>query len=748
MNIGVVLCDCNRSLSEVIDYGKLEDLAKKLEGVKIVKRVSILCQNPEEILSDFKGIDGIIFGCCSEKYSLTFNEERIAQLLKNLGIEESMFEVANLREQCAWIHAYDPDAATRKAMDMLLMAYEKLKTNVSAFKFNQVAQRVLIVGGGVAGLSCAMALKEMGVEVDLVEKEPYVGGKAIQTFRVWQSQCYPSSCTTACSVLSLVRTAGFKGFNIYTNTEVKNVKREKGNFVVELFKKPLYVDPMKCSSCGKCAEVCPVEVDNLFDFGIRKRKVIDKDYPTAIPDTFYVLKEFCDECGKCVEVCPASAINLKEKPETIQKEYGAVVLATGFAEKPIKKEGIEVDGKRVVTPMQAERFLDNRFFGKPPRRIAFVIPQEESNHCAILTWSIAIKLINIFQGKMRIKSQIFYEKLPVFSKTMHLFKEEAEKKGAEFIKTKVEKVIPEEDRVKIYTKDGKEYEAPFVIVSQSFLPYGKEVAEKFGVLLDEEGFPIEFQPKVVNPLESYAERVFVAGAFRSCNKDVQSSVESGQAAAVRAYNALKGKSQKFYSITVTENCSKCGLCMIACPHAAIKIEEDAVKIDPAFCRGCGLCYAACPSGAIKLVNMENEQILKMAEVAFKHHNPEEGPRVLVFFCYWCSYTGADVMGYKRLDIAPNFRGIRVRCSASVDPMVVAEILRRGYADRVIVTGCPPKNCHHLWGNYIEHRRFKLLQKFFNQLGIPAKLARYEYIGVSNWDKLAQLINQACEDFEF
>ena len=341
-----------------------------------------------------------------------------------------MFEVANLREQCAWIHAFDPDAATRKAMDMLLMAYEKLKTNASALRFEQVKQRVLIVGGGVAGLSCAMALKEMGVEVDLVEKEPYIGGKAIQTFRVWQSQCYPSSCTTACSVLSLTRSAGFEEFNLYTNTEVKAVKREKGNFIVELLKKPLYVDPIKCCSCGKCAEVCPIEVENVFELGIRKRKVIDKDYPTAIPDMFYVLKEFCDECGKCVEVCPSSAINLKEEPQVIQREYGAVVLATGFAEKQIKKEGIEVDGKRVVTPMQLERLLDNRFFGITPRKIAFVISEEEEGHCSVLAWSIAIKLVNILQAKMRVKTTVFYENLPTFSKTTEIFKNEAERKVA------------------------------------------------------------------------------------------------------------------------------------------------------------------------------------------------------------------------------------------------------------------------------------------------------------------------------
>ena len=137
----------------------------------------------------------------------------------------------------------------------------------------------------------------------------------------------------------------------------------------------------------------------------------------------------------------------------------------------------------------------------------------------------------------------------------------------------------------------------------------------------------------------------------------------------------------------------------------------------------------------------------MAKVAFSNHNPEEGPKVLVFLCYWCSYTSADVMGYHKLDIAPNFRAIRVRCSASLDPMVIMEIIKRNYADKVIITGCPPKNCHHLWGNYITQKRFTMLKDLLKTFGLPENSVRFEYIGVSQWNKLAQIINQTCEDIE-
>jgi len=424
MKIGVILCDCGKSLAKVIDYERVIELAKGLEGVVQVKRTSLLCKNAKEVLKDFKGLDGIIFAACSEKYSLSFNEEKIANVLRSLDINTAKFEVANFREQCAWIHAYDEEAATRKALDLLLIAYEKLKTNQEALIFDQVVPRVLVIGSGVAGLSCALSLHKMGVEVDVVEKSPYIGGHAIQTFRVWQSQQYPSSCTTACSVLSLLKEASYAGFPILTNTEIQAARKEKGNFTVTLLKKPLFVDPAKCSSCGKCAEVCPQEVDNVFEYALKKRKAIDKDYKTAIPDSYYIIESACDKCGKCIEVCPNDGINLEDKPQTITKHYGAVVMATGFRED--NPNGLSYNGRNIISPMQLERLMENRFLLKKPKQVAFVVAQRgTTDYCAHLSWAITLKLAHILQTKQKIQVKVFYNAPQITGKALLTFKEEA-----------------------------------------------------------------------------------------------------------------------------------------------------------------------------------------------------------------------------------------------------------------------------------------------------------------------------------
>jgi len=256
-----------------------------------------------------------------------------------------------------------------------------------------------------------------------------------------------------------------------------------------------------------------------------------------------------------------------------------------------------------------------------------------------------------------------------------------------------------------------------------------------GIKLDEFGFPIEFQPRVINPSESYVDRIFLAGSVKGF-KDVQECIESGRSVAVKVFEALKGRTSKYYSITDVDKCTRCGLCKAVCPHDAIVFEGEFYRIDPSFCKGCGLCYATCPSRAIKLVNLEDEQILRMVDVAFKNH---DGVRVLAFLCYWCSYAAADLMGYYGLKLPP-YRSIRVRCSASVNPEIIAKILIEGKADYVIVAGCPPKNCHHLYGNYIESGRIKLLNEILKEFGLENRV-RFEYIGVAMWGKLAKIIEK-------
>ncbi|MEO2065816.1 MAG: hydrogenase iron-sulfur subunit, partial [Desulfurobacteriaceae bacterium] len=214
--------------------------------------------------------------------------------------------------------------------------------------------------------------------------------------------------------------------------------------------------------------------------------------------------------------------------------------------------------------------------------------------------------------------------------------------------------------------------------------------------------------------------------------------------------ALKGETKKYYSEIIQEKCSRCETCLMCCPHGAISLkkrengEEPFVEIDPNLCRGCGLCYSACPSKAIKFSNLEDRQLIRMAEVAFKNL-PEGQPRILAFLCYWCAYGAADLTGVKLKEKLPeNFRSIRVRCSASLSLDVIAEIIERDLADGIIVAGCPKDNCHHIWGNYMQENRIEMFNESLKLLGVKDKVVRWEYIGVPQGKKLANAIREVNE----
>ena len=744
--IGVVLCTCGGALEEKIDFSRLEELASSLPEVVKVLKVKDLCKAPEEKLKDFKGeVTHLLIAGCSERSSLNFNEDRIQKLLHYLEIDPALFEVANLREQCALIHE-DPEATTQKALDLLLMAYEKLKTNRKAHVFKEVKQNVLVVGAGVAGLSCAQGLADLGVEVTVVEEKPYLGGNACRIPLLWQTEGYDSVCTSGCVIPVMGRETLLRDkIHLLTGSRVVEVSKENGNFRVKIEKRPLFVDPTKCVSCGKCTEVCPEEVASDFELGLKTRKAIDKDFKLAIPDTYNILEEACTKCGECVKVCPTGAIDLEAQGEVVEEEFGAVALATGFSSYDMNAfENLGYKLPNVVTMMEFERLWADRFGGRPPISIAFVLCQKDKvGYCSRLCCLAAVKhAVRLSMAYLGTEVNVFYQSLRTCGRAFEAFRSEAEERGIEFLQATVEKIEEgEEGWLKVVTDQG-EYEADLVVLAEPLVPSGAKLAKMFGVQLDQYGFPFEFQPRIIKPLETYVERVFAVGTAKGF-KDVQESVESGQAAALRIYNTLKGREQKFVSVTDEEKCSRCGMCLAVCPHGAITMFEEYAKIDPAFCKGCGLCYAACPSKAIRLLNLEDYQILKMAEVAFKHA-PKDKPRILAFLCYWCSYAAGDLMGVDGEKLPENFRSVRIRCSASINPEVVLEILLRDLADGVLVAGCPPKNCHHLWGNYMQKRRFKFLGRAIKEFGLTNKIARWEFIGVTMWPKLAKIIRSMNE----
>lgn len=753
--IGVILCTCGGQTSESIDNDKLLEEIGRFDRVGRVLLTDNLCKTPfSEIKGEFTNCDRILFAGCSERTSLTFSEERIVKLLKEMGIDPAMYEVANIREQCAWIHRNGTD----KAIDMVKMAYNKLKSNTPALKMPEIVKKVLVIGGGPAGIQAAKDLAEEGIKTTLVESKNYLGGHACQIPFLLQCEGWPSMCVSECVVPVQTKNLVFDdNVEVLTGSRVEDIWKENGNFKAKIKSNPQYVSPEKCISCGKCTEVCPEEVENSIGNGggFSRRKAIDKDFAVAVPDFYNIDIESCTKCGKCIEVCPEDAIDLDNGSTTFEEIYGAVILATGFGSFDLSKlEGLNyTDNPNVISSIEMEARLNERFRNSKPKHIIFQLctgsrtenEEEGMPYCSKTCCGVAVKQIEkLTQMSPTTEITVLYNNdIRTYGRSMEQLYNNS-KLFVEFVNGRISDISDDNFgnglmQVRVNSDGGGEsIEADLVVLSEAQVPGNFELAEKLGLKLDRFNYPIENQPRILRPTESFVERVFVAGAA-SGPKIIQESVEQGSVAALRAIQSFKKGPRKFISTINSDLCSSCEMCVKACPHGAISIGEESAFVDQAFCQGCGLCVSTCPSRAVQLTNFFDNQILDQVEVAFEGVKEGE-PKILALLCYWCSYSGADMAGHNKIELPDNFRSIRIRCSSSVNSGLLIELFRKG-VDGIIVAGCPPKNCHHLTGNYMAAKRIRMMNMLMSQMGISPSRLKWEYIGAPEFGKFEETLKR-------
>ncbi len=216
-------------------------------------------------------------------------------------------------------------------------------------------KKVLVVGGGISGISVAMEAAAAGSEVVVVEKNPYIGGRVAQ-----MHQYFPKLCPPTCGIeisLKRLRQEGAR-IEIHTLAEVEKITGEPGNYHAVITQHPRFVNE-NCTSCDACVDVCPVERPNAFNYNMDKTKAIYLPYEQAYPLRYVVDPDTCEgtSCSKCVEVCEYNAIDLEEKPGKMELDVAAVVFATGW--EPYDATKIEALGfgryPNVVTNVMMER---------------------------------------------------------------------------------------------------------------------------------------------------------------------------------------------------------------------------------------------------------------------------------------------------------------------------------------------------------------------------------------------------------
>ncbi len=661
--IGVFVCWCGSNIAGTVDVEKVSEALKNEPGVVFSTNYQYMCsQAGQDIIKDAIAehkLTGIVVCSCSPRmHEATFRKTAAAA-----GLNSYMVEIANIREQCSWVHK-DMQSGTEKAIILGKAAVAKVNLNAPLTPGESpVTKRALVIGGGIAGIQTALDIAEAGFPVDIVEKKPTIGGKMAQL-----DKTFPTLDCAACILTpKMVDVAQNDKIRIFSYSEVEEIGGFVGNFTVKIKKKARYVKEDICTGCGICTEKCPQKkVPNEFNMGMDNRRAVYIPFAQAVPKVATIDPNACNmlkngKCGLCARVCAAGAIDYKQQDEIIEEKYGAIVVATGF--NPISMDKFDEfaynQSKDVITSLEFERLTNaagptagkllRPSDGKHPHTIVFVqCVGSRCSACAEKGKEYCSKICCMYTAKHAMLTRdkypdtdvyVFYIDVRTPGKAFDEFYRRAvEEYGVHYIKGMVGKVSPEGDKLMVRASDllaNKQLNiaADLVVLAAAIEPdkSARPLATMLTASMDTNDFFTEAHPKL-RPVESPTAGVFLSGTCQG-PKDIPETVSQASAAAAKVIGLL-AKDKLMGNPCVAQSnelmCNGCSSCERVCPYGAITYADKEFRmpdrtvairrvatVNEAVCQGCGACTVACPSGAMDLKGFATSQIIAEVDAICK-----------------------------------------------------------------------------------------------------------------------------------
>lgn len=636
-------------------------------------------------------------------------------------------EFVNLHEHIVLMgHSMD------KAKDLIAAAVEKIKalTPIKRKVFKIENKNALIIGGGIAGIEVASRLSENGLNATLIEKAPFLGGTVAKLDRLYPEGT-PYSHTLMPQIGKLI---SGKNINLFFNTEVKEIKGSVGSYKIILQTHSRGV--IECTNCGKCTEVCPIEIN---DEG-KKRKAIY--YVPTFPDKYAIDWKNCTKCGECLKVCEGK-IELENKISEKEITAGAVVVATGL--NYYDACNVEEYGygryPGVMTTLEFERAVTSE--GLKPEKVVIVycVGSRDSKHlpyCSKICCFLGLKEAKLITDRLP-QTQVYVAAMDMRSSgTFEYLYNKLRERGVTFIKGKPSEILQRNGKLVVrsedlYTNELLEIEADAVVLSTGFTP-DKETFEKLGIKLNGD-FPILFENSSLGNTE-LPRGIFTAGSA-TFPAAVRDTLIDARKAAFSVLSLLKqDKIETLQPVArVDENlCSVCRMCIGTCAYNAISIVDDKIKINEELCMGCGVCTITCPSYASQLETFNPEAFSRQIKSLVK-----EGD-ILALLCRWSAYNATDKAAYDKFSYPENVKIIRVPCSGAVDPSHVMDALDKG-AKGVLIGGCYPDACHYAKGNFRAKAREQVLKMNLESMGFDKNVVRLEWIGKDEANKFVEIVKE-------
>ncbi|MFW9961960.1 MAG: hydrogenase iron-sulfur subunit [Candidatus Sifarchaeia archaeon] len=663
----VLICTCGKQLQLGFDF--LQTQVKKMSLTSSVNVHDLVCQEDglTKIADLIKATNGqlVIAACSSQKI-----QPRIDQFLDSKGINSSQVQYVNIREHSAWVHR-DVDEANKKAVDMIRGTLARSsKSTKRVLEQKEIPAHVTVIGGGIAGIECALSLSNLGYKVSLIELTDELGGHV---------RSLPVVAPTGKSGIEILddrlnKLQNDNNITTITKTKVRYVTGEMGDFVVHYLSEEEEEKTLNTSAV-------------VLATGFKEFK------PTSMEEYRY---------GKNPDVITQFELSsMLSSGEFVRPSNGkpvkdvVMVQCVGSRDEEYKK-----DCSKLCCTFAIDNSLE-------------ILERTPDANVRIIYMDIRVPFENEMIYKESREKGVDYIRGRI-SMTW-------EQKGITYV------------RIYDSLLD-KYLETPvdLLVLSSAILPPDgiSELSETLGYAIEEDGHVKELYGKLRRNETRRRGVVAVGGVTRP--QFVFEAVTDAQAGALIIHNELEGgkiESIARGAILDVDDCVGCSLCAQQCPRGVplmieqVEAEETdeeqkilfKAAIDTLNCHSCGVCQSLCPSGATQLNFLSNEQLWSEIEAILEDAGPEY-PITLCFYCEECSVSTIDIVGTRRMEYPANTRFVPVPCAGRVSIIDLLKALEQG-ASTVMIAACEKDRCHiGGTGNEIAQVQVDVARDILNAIG--------------------------------
>jgi heterodisulfide reductase subunit A len=558
--IGVFVCHCGTNIGGVVNVPEVVEYAKTLPYVAYAENNLFTCSNDtqERIKEKIKehNLNRVVVASCTPRT----HEPLFRNTVREAGLNPYLFEMANIRDQCSWIHMHEPEKATEKSKELVRMTVAKSRLLEPLQKVSvSIIKSALVIGGGLSGMTSALELANQGFDAYLVEQEKELGGNLR---RIHYLATGENTDDELKELIEKIKKA--EKIHLYTEAKIESVEGSIGNFKTTISKdgKSIELNHGVIIVATGAQEYKPKEYLYGEDERVLTQLELEQRLSTngewSTPDKNKMPRNIVmiqcvgsrdDERPYCSRVCCTEAIKNALKIKEVSPETNVYILY-----RDIRTYG-----------------FNEKFYTEARRQNVMFMRYDENRKPEVSKNGNGL-LVDVFDQNLRMPIEISTD-LVVLSAG----------------------IVPNDDN--------------------------ETISQLLKVPLNTDGFFLEAHMKL-RPVDFSTDGVFLAGIAHS-PKMTSESIAQAEAAAIRAATILskdKYETEATISSVNEELCSGCGTCVDVCEFDALELVETPegetiCQVNKALCKGCGCCAAACPSGAIEQNGFRRDQILSAVDAA-------------------------------------------------------------------------------------------------------------------------------------